>query len=126
MDFSSMDVRTLTLLGAGLCTMASMHFTSQLIGQHLFYWRDPAQQKKIIIIICMAPIYAITSFFGLAEMKGGELLFTFLESIKECYEALVRGLIPLSRCCCCCRLCISCLRGLVIFGRVHPLLIIRF
>jgi len=89
MDFASMDVRTLTLLGAGLCTMASMHFTSQLIGQHLFYWKNPAQQKLIITIICMAPIYAVTSFFGLAEMRGGEILFTFLESIKECYEALV-------------------------------------
>lgn len=91
MDFSSLDVRTLTLLGAGLCTMASMHFTSQLVGQHMFYWKNPAQQKLIIIIICMAPIYAVTSFFGLAEIKGSEILFTFLESIKECYEALVRG-----------------------------------
>lgn len=91
MDFSSLDVRTLTLLGAGLCTMASMHFTSQLVGQHMFYWKNPAQQKLIIIIVCMAPIYAVTSFFGLAEIKGSEILFTFLESIKECYEALVRG-----------------------------------
>lgn len=91
MDLSTMDVRTLTLLGSGLCTMASMHFTSQLIGQHLFYWKNPSQQKLIIIIICMAPLYAMTSFCGLAEIKGSEVLFTFLHSIKECYEALVRG-----------------------------------
>uniref|UniRef100_A0A7I4CTU3 Uncharacterized protein n=1 Tax=Physcomitrium patens TaxID=3218 RepID=A0A7I4CTU3_PHYPA len=89
MDFKSMDVRTLTLLGAGMCTIASMHFTSQLVGQHLFYWNNRAQQKLIIIIILMAPIYAVTSFFGLAQIQGSEIFFTFLESIKECYEALV-------------------------------------
>jgi hypothetical protein len=89
MDFKSMDVRTLTLLGAGMCTVASMHFTSQLVGQHLFYWNNRAQQKLIIIIILMAPIYAVTSFFGLAQIQGSEIFFTFLESIKECYEALV-------------------------------------
>jgi hypothetical protein len=89
MDITQMDGRTLTLLGSGLCTMASVHFTTQLVSQHLFYWKNPAQQRLIIVIVCMAPIYALTSFFGLAEIKGSEVLFTVLESIKECYEALV-------------------------------------
>ncbi len=88
-----MDGRTLTLLGSGLCTMASVHFTTQLVSQHLFYWKNPVQQRLIIVIVCMAPIYALTSFFGLAEIKGSEVLFTVLESIKECYEALVSILI---------------------------------
>ncbi len=88
-----MDGRTLTLLGSGLCTMASVHFTTQLVSQHLFYWKNPAQQRLIIVIVCMAPVYALTSFFGLAEIKGSEVLFTVLESIKECYEALVSILI---------------------------------
>jgi hypothetical protein len=89
MDITQMDGRTLTLLGSGLCTMASVHFTTQLVSQHLFYWKNPVQQRLIIVIVCMAPIYALTSFFGLAEIKGSEVLFTVLESIKECYEALV-------------------------------------
>jgi hypothetical protein len=89
MDITQMDGRTLTLLGSGLCTMASVHFTTQLVSQHLFYWKNPAQQRLIIVIVCMAPVYALTSFFGLAEIKGSEVLFTVLESIKECYEALV-------------------------------------
>jgi len=37
----------------------------------------------------MAPIYAVVSFIGLLEVKGSETFFLFLESIKECYEALV-------------------------------------
>jgi Mn2+/Fe2+ NRAMP family transporter len=93
MDITQMDGRTLTLLGSGLCTMASVHFTTQLVSQHLFYWKNPAQQRLIIVIVCMAPVYALTSFFGLAEIKGSEVLFTVLESIKECYEALVSILI---------------------------------
>ncbi|KAK4858107.1 hypothetical protein QYF36_011167 [Acer negundo] len=37
----------------------------------------------------MAPIYAIVSFVGFLDIKGSKPFFTFLESIKECYEALV-------------------------------------
>lgn len=37
----------------------------------------------------MAPLYAINSYIGLLDIRGSETFFTFLESIKECYEALV-------------------------------------
>lgn len=84
-----MDRGTLTLLGSGCCVMLSMHFTVQLLSQHLFYWKNPKEQKAIIIIILMAPLYAITSFVGLLDIQGSKTFFTFLESIKECYEALV-------------------------------------
>lgn len=68
--------------------MLSMHFTTQLLTQHLFYWKNPKEQKAIIIIVLMAPLYAITSFAGLLDIQGSKTFFTFLESIKECYEAL--------------------------------------
>lgn len=89
MDLTTMDRGTLTLLGSGCCVMLSMHFTVQLLSQHLFYWKNPKEQKAIIIIILMAPLYAITSFVGLLDIQGSKTFFTFLESIKECYEALV-------------------------------------
>lgn len=88
MDISKMDAGTLTLLGAGLGVMLSMHFTVQLLSQHLFYWKNPKEQKAIIIIILMAPLYAIDSFVGLLDIQGSKVFFTFLDSIKECYEAL--------------------------------------
>lgn len=66
-----------------------MHFTLQLLSQHLFYWKNPKEQKAIIIIILMAPIYAIVSFVGILDIRGSKEFFTLLESVKECYEALV-------------------------------------
>ncbi|KAG9459522.1 hypothetical protein H6P81_004030 [Aristolochia fimbriata] len=89
MDFATMDRRTLTLLGSGSCVMLSMHFTLQLVSQHLFYWKNPKEQKAILIIILMAPLYALDSFVGLVDIQGSKAFFTFLDSVKECYEALV-------------------------------------
>lgn len=37
----------------------------------------------------MAPLYAIDSFVGLLDIQGSKTFFTFLDSVKECYEALV-------------------------------------
>lgn len=79
----------LTMVGAGICTLLTMHLTIQTLTQHLFYWKNPKEQKAIIIIILMAPIYAVDSFMGLLDVRGSKEFFMFLDSIKECYEALV-------------------------------------
>ncbi|CAN0852798.1 Transmembrane protein 184B [Linum grandiflorum] len=89
MDFSNFSRGQITIMGTGLSVMLTMHFTVQLVSQHLFYWKNPKEQKAIIIILLMAPIYAIVSFVGLLDIRGSEAFFMFLESIKECYEALV-------------------------------------
>lgn len=89
MDLSKMDPATLTLLGAAGCVMLTMHFTVQLVSQHLFYWKNPKEQKAILIIVLMAPLYAISSFVGLLDIQGSKTFFTFLDAVKECYEALV-------------------------------------
>ncbi|KAL8460330.1 hypothetical protein ACS0TY_031250 [Phlomoides rotata] len=88
MDFASMDRRQLTLAGAGFSVMATMHFTSQLVSNHLFYWKNPKEQKAILIIILMAPVYAANSFVGLIDIGGSKPFFMLLDSVKECYEAL--------------------------------------
>ncbi|KAL0399351.1 UNVERIFIED_CONTAM: Transmembrane proteinDDB [Sesamum radiatum] len=55
-----------------------------------FHVLEEAQgTKAIIIIVLMAPLYAIDSYVGLLDIRGSETFFTFLDSIKECYEALV-------------------------------------
>ncbi|XP_077243273.1 uncharacterized protein LOC143883842 [Tasmannia lanceolata] len=89
MDITKMDRGTLTLLGSGCFVMLTMHFTLQLISQHFSSWKNPKEQKAIIIIVLMAPIYAINSFIGLLDIQGSKAFFMFLESVKECYEALV-------------------------------------
>lgn len=89
MDLSTLSRAQVTMLGSSCCVMLSMHFTVQLLSQHLFYWKNPKEQKAIIIIILMAPLYAIVSFVGLVDIRGSKAFFMLLESIKECYEALV-------------------------------------
>ncbi|WRX25918.1 Organic solute transporter subunit alpha/Transmembrane protein 184 - like 3 [Theobroma cacao] len=89
MDFSHLNRGQITLMGSAFCVMLTMHFTLQLLSQHLFYWKNPKEQKAILIIILMAPIYAIDSFVGLLDVRGSKAFFMFLESVKECYEALV-------------------------------------
>ncbi|KAI8525417.1 hypothetical protein RHMOL_Rhmol13G0229100 [Rhododendron molle] len=89
MDISTMDRGQITLLGSAVCVLLTMHFTIQLLSQHLFYWKNPKEQKAIVIIILMAPIYAVVSFVGLVDIQGSKPFFMFLGSIKECYEALV-------------------------------------
>ncbi|XP_078433261.1 uncharacterized protein LOC144704649 [Wolffia australiana] len=89
MDLTKLDAASITLLGAGAGAILTLHFTIILVTQHLFYWKNPKEQKAIIIIILMAPLYAVVSFVGLLDIDGSKPFFTFLESIKECYEALV-------------------------------------
>lgn len=84
-----MSLHQITLMGVGICVMLTMYFTVQLMKQHLFYWKNPKEQKAIIIIILMAPIYAADSFVGLLDIRGSKAFFMFLDSVKECYEALV-------------------------------------
>ncbi|GJU23895.1 retrovirus-related pol polyprotein from transposon RE1 [Tanacetum coccineum] len=89
MDISKLNRDELTLLGAGACTMATLHFSSQLASQHLYYWKTPKEQRAILIIILMAPVYAVNSFVSVLDIKGSKPFFMLLNSIKECYEALV-------------------------------------
>lgn len=86
---STLSPEQLTVMGSAFCVMASMHFTVQLLSQHLFFWKNPREQKAIIIIILMAPIYAADSFVGLLDVQGSKAFFLFLDSVIECYEALV-------------------------------------
>ncbi|KAM0051984.1 putative organic solute transporter subunit alpha/Transmembrane protein [Helianthus debilis subsp. tardiflorus] len=89
MDISSLNREELTMLGAGACTLLTLHFSSQLASQHLYYWKNPKQQSAIMIIILMAPIYAVYSFVGVLDLKSSKPFLVLLDLIKECYEALV-------------------------------------
>jgi hypothetical protein len=84
-----MNPGQLTLMGTTICVMLTMHFSVQLASEHMMHWTKPKEQKAIMVIILMAPIYAIDSFVGLLDFQGSKPFFMFLDSIKECYEALV-------------------------------------
>lgn len=89
MDLMNLKPPQITFYASAFSVLLTLHFTIQLVSQHLFHWKNPKEQKAIIIIVLMAPIYAVVSFIGLLDVKGSEIFFLFLESIKECYEALV-------------------------------------
>ncbi|XP_051125367.1 uncharacterized protein LOC127247533 isoform X2 [Andrographis paniculata] len=84
-----MDRGQFTLMGSTVCVMLCLHFSIQLVSQHYMSWKKPKEQTTIIIIVLMAPLYAIDSYVGLLDIRGSTTFFTFLDSIKECYEALV-------------------------------------
>nr|GMD84060.1 transmembrane protein 184C-like [Ipomoea batatas] len=78
----------LTMTACTVCLVLTLHFTIRLVSQHLSAWKKPKEQKAILIIILMAPLYAVVSYVGLVDFLGSNTFFTFLESVKECYEAL--------------------------------------
>ncbi|KVI10515.1 Organic solute transporter Ost-alpha [Cynara cardunculus var. scolymus] len=78
-----------TLIGSGICVAISVLLSLKLVRDHLSNWKKPKEQKAIIVIILMAPIYAVDSYVGLVDIRGSETFFVFLDSIKECYEGLV-------------------------------------
>lgn len=84
-----LDRGQVTLIASSICLMLTLHFSIQLVTEHFTSWKKPKEQKAIIIIVLMAPLYAIVSFIGLVDFMGSKPFFTFLESVKECYEAIV-------------------------------------
>lgn len=89
MDLTTLKPPEITFYCSALSVLITVCLTIQLVSQHLFHWKNPKEQKAILVIVLMAPIYAVVSFIGLLDVKGSEIFFLFLESIKECYEALV-------------------------------------
>jgi len=84
-----MDLATAAQLIAGICTVMSVILSVQLISLHLRHWHHPEEQKLIIYIILMVPLFAIDSFIGLLEIRAAEWIVMILDSVKECYEAFV-------------------------------------
>lgn len=88
--FKMANPAQIILLGSTFCAMLTLHFSIQLLSEHLLYWKKPKEQKAILVIILMAPLYAIDSYVGLIDFQGSKAFFMFLDSVKECYEAFVR------------------------------------
>lgn len=95
-----MDRGQFTLMGSTICVMLTLHLSIQLVSQHYLSWKKPKEQKAIVIIVLMAPLYAIDSYVGLLDIRGSTTFFTFLDSVKECYEALVSSYITAAISCC--------------------------
>jgi len=84
-----MDAGTLGSWVGGLFTALSIILSAILISKHLSSYKNPKQQRLIIIIILMVPLFAVDSFVGLLEIQAAEWVVMILDSVKECYEAWV-------------------------------------
>jgi len=74
---------------SGIMTLISVLLSVHLIMKHKKNWTRPVQQKNIVIIILMAPIFAIDAFVGILELEKGEVIAHMIDMVKECYEAVV-------------------------------------
>jgi len=80
----------------GVAMLLSVLLSAALIMQHRRYYATPFEQRLIILIILMVPIFAINSFVGLftlyetkfSRIEQSEYLDTALDGIKECWEAV--------------------------------------
>ncbi|KAF1749187.1 hypothetical protein GCK72_025654 [Caenorhabditis remanei] len=72
---------------AGLCTWAALLITSHQIYQHLRFYSCPAEQRWIVRILFIVPIYAFDSWLSLIFFSDN--VYIYFNSIRDCYEAFV-------------------------------------
>ncbi|XP_074568014.1 protein LAZ1 homolog 1-like isoform X1 [Curcuma longa] len=76
-------LRSWTIFSAGVCALIASMLSVFLIIQHLAVYKLPEEQKFLIGLILMVPVYAISSFLSLSYTK---IAFIF-EVLRDCYEA---------------------------------------
>ncbi|GJP37351.1 hypothetical protein CLOM_g21767 [Closterium sp. NIES-68] len=82
-----LDPRRLTLFIAGIATLVASNLCVNLIGRHTRDWTKPREQRAIMAIVGLAPIVALDSYFGLAEMPGFEWQVALLHVLRDSYVA---------------------------------------
>ncbi|KAH9258490.1 hypothetical protein BASA81_002992 [Batrachochytrium salamandrivorans] len=75
--------KTLSLVFASISVVCCCMLSAMLIRSHLRHFTRPQEQKKIIAIVWLAPIFAIDALLSLAVPEIAEPL----EFFKEMYEA---------------------------------------
>lgn len=72
---------------AGICTLLAVCITSHQIYEHLRYYTCPSEQRWIVRILFIVPIYSIDSWLCLMFFTNNA--YIFFNSIRDCYEAFV-------------------------------------
>ncbi|CAI4233198.1 unnamed protein product [Auanema sp. JU1783] len=81
-------VRTAFAQGlAGICTWAALLITSHQIYEHLRWYSCPTEQRWIVRILFIVPIYAFDSWLSLIFFSDN--VYIFFNSLRDCYEAFV-------------------------------------
>nr|XP_043607168.1 protein LAZ1 homolog 1 [Erigeron canadensis] len=72
-----------TIFSAGFCVLVALVLSMYLIFEHLSAYNQPEEQKFLIGLILMVPVYAVESFLSLYDSDAA---FNY-EIIRDCYEA---------------------------------------
>ncbi|XP_030386158.1 transmembrane protein 184B isoform X2 [Scaptodrosophila lebanonensis] len=73
---------------AGVCVWAALFVTCQQIYQHLRWYTNPQEQRWIVRILFIVPIYATYSWISLLFFNSDNVYIYFF-TVRDCYEAFV-------------------------------------
>merc|ERR1711971_944707 len=73
---------------AGACVWAAIFITCHQIYQYLRYYTNPAEQRWIVRILFIVPVYSFESWISLLFFKGNHY-YVYFNAVRDCYEAFV-------------------------------------
>ncbi|XP_053412644.1 transmembrane protein 184A isoform X1 [Nycticebus coucang] len=73
---------------SGVFVWAALLLTCHQIYLHLRSYTMPQEQRYIIRLLLIVPIYALDSWLSLL-LLGGHPYYVYLDSVRDCYEAFV-------------------------------------
>ncbi|OWF35232.1 Transmembrane protein 184B [Mizuhopecten yessoensis] len=72
----------------GVCAFLALLITVHQIYLHLRYYTCPNEQRWIVRILFIVPIYSFDSFLSLMFFNNDNY-YVYFDSIRDCYEAFV-------------------------------------
>uniref|UniRef100_A0A7I4NLK7 Bm3961 n=1 Tax=Brugia malayi TaxID=6279 RepID=A0A7I4NLK7_BRUMA len=72
---------------AGFFTWAALIITSYQIYQHLRWYTCPVEQRWIVRILFIVPMYSLDSWLSLLFLSNN--VYVYFNAIRDCYEAFV-------------------------------------
>lgn len=82
LDFKAHDVGWIV---CGIMTLIATISSTWLIWKHLTYYTCPQQQRHIVRLLIMVPVYAIVSFMSYLFFQEA----LYYQTIRDCYEAVL-------------------------------------
>jgi len=84
-DLASLEFHNIAWILAGVCSVLACILSFIQIYKHLCNYTNPSQQKHIVRILLMVPIYAVDSFLSFRFYW----LDIYFDVARDCYEAFV-------------------------------------
>lgn len=73
---------------AGACVWAAIAITCHQIYQYLRYYSNPAEQRWIVRILFIVPVYAFESWLSLLFFSHDNY-YVYFNAVRDCYEGFV-------------------------------------